>query len=105
VLSREVGVNDQFQGIPIVIAFDPDTATGAIFRRDLDGKTLSFKRAQSAGKQSLLITDSATNSIWEGLTGTALQGPMKVKKLVPLPMTPSFWFGWVDHYPIPNFSL
>ena len=99
VLSREVIVNDLFQGVPIGVVFDADTTTGAIFRREIDGKTLSFKLGQPTDKKALITTDSATNSSWEGLTGTALQGPLTGKKLEPLPMTPSFWFGWVDHYP------
>ncbi|MBI2358992.1 MAG: DUF3179 domain-containing protein, partial [Deltaproteobacteria bacterium] len=50
-------------------------------------------------KKGLFLTDDATSSIWEGLTGIAIQGPFKSKRLEPLPVTPSFWFGWVDHYP------
>ena len=98
VLSRQPVVNDTFQGVPIVVVFNAETTTGVIFKRNLEGKILSFKQALSSGKKGLLA-DDATNSLWDGLTGTALQGPLKGKKLESLPMTPSFWFGWVDHYP------
>jgi len=98
-LSRELVVNDSFQGAPLLVVFDPESATGAIFRRKTEGKTPSFKRAHPANKKGLFLTDDATSSIWEGLTGIAIQGPLKGRKLEPLPTTPSFWFGWVDHYP------
>ncbi|MBI2210145.1 MAG: hypothetical protein HYV05_02185 [Deltaproteobacteria bacterium] len=29
----------------------------------------------------------------------AIQGPLQGRRLESLPTTPSFWFGWVDHYP------
>jgi hypothetical protein len=99
VLSRQPVINDTFQAAPLLIVFDTESTTGAIFNRNLDGKTLSFKQIQKSGTKAVLLTDDATGSIWDGLTGTASQGPLKDKKLEGIPMTPSFWFGWVDHYP------
>ena len=99
VLSREVIVNDTFERVPLVVVFDADSTTGAIFKRSSGGKTFSFKRGQPTDKKTLFIIDDATNSLWDGLTGTALQGLLKGRKLEPVPMTPSFWFGWIDHYP------
>ncbi len=98
-LSRELVVNDSFQGAPLLVVFDLESATGAIFRRKAEGKTPSFKRVHPANKKGLFLTDDATSSIWEGLTGIAIQGPLQGRRLEPLPTTPSFWFGWVDHYP------
>ena len=99
VLSRQPVVNDTFQGVPVVVVFDAAPTTGVIFKRSLDGRNLNFKQVQGPHKNRLFLSDDATGSLWEGLMGTALQGSFKGKKLEPLPMTPSFWFGWVDHYP------
>ena len=99
VLSRQPVVNDTFQGVPLLVVFDSESATGVIFKRKMEGKTLSFKQTQRSDKKGLFLADDATSSLWEGLTGRAVQGPFKSKRLEPLPMTPSFWFGWVDHYP------
>jgi hypothetical protein len=99
VLSRHRVINDSFQGVPLLVVFDADSTTGVIFRRSLDGKNLSFTEAQSADKNGLFVVDDASRSRWDGLSGRAVQGPLKGKKLEPVPMTPSFWFGWVDHYP------
>ncbi len=92
-LSREPVVNDNFQGLALLVAFDADTATGVIFRRKVEGKTLSFNKAKQPNKKELLLIDDATGSLWDGLTGKVLQGALKDKRLEPLPMTPSFWFG------------
>jgi hypothetical protein len=99
VLSRQPVVNDTFQTVPLLVAFDAESATGVIFKRILDGKNLSFRQAALSEKKGLFLVDEATKSVWDGLGGKAIQGALKGKKLEPVPMTPSFWFGWVDHYP------
>jgi hypothetical protein len=99
VLSRQPVVNDTFQAVPLLVVFDVEAATGVIFRRSLGGKHPSFEQATGSGKKGLFLVDDATKSRWDGLSGRALQGSFKGKKLEPVPMTPSFWFGWVDHYP------
>lgn len=99
VLSQQPVVNDTFQGVPLLVIFDSESTTGAIFKRKMQGKTLSFKQAQRSDRKDLFLAEDVTSSLWEGLTGIAVDGPFKGKKLEPLPMTPSFWFGWVDHYP------
>lgn len=70
-----------------------------IFTRKLDGKTLSFKKAQLKNGKGPFLVDDESGSIWRGLTGQAVQGSLKGSRLEALPITPSFWFGWVDHYP------
>ena len=99
VLSRQSVVNDTFQAVPLLVVFDSESTTGMIFRRKLDGKTLSFKKTQLQGEKGLFLVDDETSSVWEGLRGRVVQGSLKGKKLEPLPATPSFWFGWADHYP------
>jgi hypothetical protein len=99
VLSRQPVINDTFQGVSLLVVFDAESTTGVIFNRNLDGQTLSFKQSQKSESKAVVLTDDATGSVWDGLTGSSSQGRFKGKKLEALPMTPSFWFGWVDHYP------
>lgn len=99
-LSRRPVANDAFNGVPLLIVFDEESATGAIFKRRLGEKTLAFKKAEGPDKKrDLFLVDEQTGSLWQGLTGRAVRGRLKGRSLEPLPMTPSFWFGWVDHYP------
>ena len=99
VLSRQPVINDTFQTSPLLVVFDTESTTGVIFNRNVDGKTLSFKQVKKSDSKTLILADDATGSVWDGLTGTSLQGSYKGKKLEAITMTPSFWFGWVDHYP------
>jgi hypothetical protein len=99
VLSRQPVVNDLFQAVPLLVAFEEESATAMAFTRRVNGHILSFKRTHVTEKKGLFLTDDATGSDWDGLTGRAVRGRLKGQKLEPLPVTPSFWFGWVDHYP------
>ena len=98
-LSRQPVINDRFQEVNLLVVFDAASATGVISKRTLEGKELVFKQTIIPDKKGLFLVDNATKSVREGLLGKAIQGSLKGKKLEPVPMTPSFWFGWVDHYP------
>jgi len=99
VLSRQSVVNDAFEKVPLLIVFDEETTTGMIFRRKLGGKTLAFKKTSISADKGFFLVDDVSQSVWQAFTGTAIEGPTRGKKLEALPITPSFWFGWVDHYP------
>ena len=98
-LSRQPVVNDVFQTVPLLVAFEEESVSAMAFTRRANGHILSFKRTQVTEKKGLFLTDDATGSDWDGLTGRAVRGRLKGQKLEPLPATPSFWFGWVDNYP------
>ncbi len=98
-LSRQPVVNDVFQTVPLLVAFEQESATVMAFTRRANGHILSFKRTQVTEKKGLFLTDDATGSYWDGLTGRAVRGRLMGQKLEPLPVTSSFWFGWVDNYP------
>jgi len=97
-LSELGVVNDEPAGVPVVVIFDKESATGVVFRRDLDGRLLSFRKPRVGGA-AVLVVDNETGSVWDGLTGRAVKGELKGRQLKAVPVTPSFWFGWVDHYP------
>ncbi|MCH7570101.1 MAG: DUF3179 domain-containing protein, partial [Deltaproteobacteria bacterium] len=91
--------NDEFEGVSLLVIFDEESTTGRVFKRKVKGQTLSFKKAEETGQKGFFVVDDFTGSVWNGLTGIAVQGRLKGEKLKALPLTRSFWFGWVDHYP------
>jgi hypothetical protein len=93
-LARDRVVNDQVGGTPLVIVFDGGSESGAVYRSDPGGTLLKF----SPAKGVLQMTE-AGGSVWDGLTGAALSGPLAGQVLEPVPITYSFWFGWADFYP------
>lgn len=95
VLDRELVVNDLLTKIPIVVVFDPESGAGAVWERTLDdGIILSF-----TGHQGELIRDLETGTIWNGLTGQALEGTLAGERLSTVSNTQVFWFAWFDFYP------
>ena len=94
-LARDRVVNDEVGGVPLVVVFDPVSYSGAVYRRDRGGTLLTF----TAGSTGLSLRDDQTGSEWDGLSGKAMTGIDAGMELEQLPITYSFWFGWVDVYP------
>ena len=99
VLNDSPIVNDTFRGDPVLVVFDADSGGGAVFNRDLDGDILTFDLREGSSEESLLIVDRETETVWEALTGEAIEGPLIGSILEQVPTTLSFWFGWKDFYP------
>jgi hypothetical protein len=98
-LSGEPVVNDEVNGQPLVVVFDPDSATGAVFSREVEGRELHFRLAVSGGLADARLVDDETGTTWSAFTGMGLDGPLAGVRLGRLRSTSSFWFGWKDWYP------
>jgi hypothetical protein len=93
-LSQVNVVEDTLAGEPILVVFDEGSASGVVYSRDLDGRTLSFEH-----EGELRLRDLETGSRWDGLRGEAVEGELTGSALEIVPFTSSFWFGWKDFYP------
>jgi hypothetical protein len=94
-LARDRVVNDTVGGVPLVVVFDGLSFSGAVYRRDPGGNVLTFE----AGPDAFSMLDEQTGSTWDGLSGKATSGADAGTELEQVPITYSFWFGWVDFYP------
>ena len=71
-----------------------------MYSRDLDGKTYTFGVSGKLWRDALLMYDHQTRSLWSHITGEAIQGPLKGKRLKPLVCTPQItWGTWRLNYP------
>jgi hypothetical protein len=107
-LLRERGVvEDQIGGQPVVIFFQPGTASAldraaivegrdagaaAVYRPVVDGRWLRFRR-QDGG-----FVDIQTQSRWT-LLGRAVAGPLAGTALEPVVSGVHFWFAWAAFKP------
>ncbi len=98
-ISRDTVINDSFSGNEVLVAFDPLSETGALFKREVDGRTLTFSALPDAEPGILLIQDQETGSVWQALTGRAIEGELAGNALERLPSHYSFWFAWSDFHP------
>jgi hypothetical protein len=65
-----------------------------VHSRRLTGQELIFERYEET-----FIRDEQTGSIWDGIEGRAVNGPLIGQQLDRVRSTGSFWFGWKDFYP------
>lgn len=102
-LDRAGVLNDRFEGRDLVVTYCKEARSGAVFERRVEGKSLTFAPDAGASPGGAaacrFMRDKETGSLWQRLTGSAVRGPMAGKRLVQVPSTQSFWFGWKDYYP------
>ena len=93
VLNDEPVVNHEVGGEPILVVFNAETGTGVVYKREADGQVLTFSQVEGT-----TIMDVETGTVWNGLTGEALEGSLVGNTLTRVKSTSSFWFGWKDWY-------
>jgi hypothetical protein len=86
-------INDQLADLPVAIFFDPESLTAQVFERRVDGEEIRFRAVDER------IVDLTHGSLWDGLKGKALNGPVEGKGLVALPGIVSGLVPWVTFYP------
>ena len=96
-LDQDPVVNDTIAGRDLVVVFQSRSGTAVAFDRRVHGRTLTFDFVDSAGG-NVQLRDSETGSLWSGLSGTAVDGPLAGAELTQLPAFYSFWFAWSDFY-------
>ena len=72
--------------------------SGAAFERRLNGRNLTFEAAPGRFGVALM-RDQETGSLWQVLTGQAIEGELFGERLERLPSHYSFWFAWSDFHP------
>ena len=70
-----------------------------MYARTVNGKVLTFGVSGKLVRNSLLMYDHETQSLWSHLTGSAIQGPLSGAQLTVLPATETTWEAWKRAYP------
>ncbi|MBK9748962.1 MAG: DUF3179 domain-containing protein [Chloroflexi bacterium] len=107
-LAEAIVINDTISGRAVVAFWQPgatsaldqssidasrDVGMAALYRRELDGQTLTFS-ADAAGA----IRDDQTGSTWN-VFGTAVEGTLSGSQLRQELAFPHFWFAWAAFRP------
>ena len=90
-------VNDVVNGVPLLVTFDDDSATGVVFSPTVGGNRLSFRELRALG--GFLMEDLETGTVWDSLTGVAREGPLAGAKLEQVASHYEFCFAWKDYHP------
>lgn len=65
-----------------------------VFVAEIDGRKLKFSIADNGE-----LRDEGTGSIWDTISGAAIQGKVKGTRMEELPMSRVYWFAWSSFYP------
>lgn len=102
-LEKEAPINDEIEGDPVVVLFDPDvrsaldtgtiaegrkTGGGGVFESTVDGEVLTF----AAGGEPGTFRDEQTGSTWN-VGGKATSGELEGTQLTQIPSDDQFWFA------------
>ena len=75
VLNNEPVVNDSVGDTPVLVVFEKDSATAVVHSRIVNGQTLTF----TGGDSPLTLVDAETGSVWDGISGMAIDGRADVR--------------------------
>jgi hypothetical protein len=87
VLLKADPVNDALGEIPVLVTIDPALDAVLGFRRETDGRALTFSRENGR------LRDEETGSVWT-FGGEAVSGPLQGTRLERLVLQPAYWFAW-----------
>jgi hypothetical protein len=65
-----------------------------VYDRELDGRTLSFGVSGKLYRNSLVMVDRQTGSLWSHVLGASIAGPLRGERLRMLPSSFASWRAW-----------
>lgn len=92
-LMKTPVINDQFASQLLVVVFDSESKTALTFSRQLGERVLHFAENDQG------MVDRETGSIWNRLTGKAIDGPLEGKYLRPVASIVGYTKAWVTFHP------
>ncbi len=92
-------VNDEFDGVPVLVSYCPLCRSGVVYDRRLGDVTLSFSNTSALYESDLVMVDRETGSYWWQVPGRAIVGPLSGEALQVLASVTTTWGDWIDRYP------
>ena len=92
-------VNDEIGGIPVAVTYCPLCNTAAVFDRRVQGTVLRFGVSGLLRKSDLVMWDSATQSLWQQITGEGIVGRFAGTQLEFLPSALVRWEDFRTEHP------
>ncbi len=74
-------VNDEFEGVPLVVTFCPLCYSALVFERKIEGDTYEFGVSGMLRHSDLVMFDRQTHSLFQQLNGEGIVGVMAGQKL------------------------
>lgn len=98
-LDRYEVVNDVAAGRSHVVARCALTQITAIYDRRVDGRDLTFENSGALWRDTLVLRDTETGTLWSAATGAALHGALAGRRLTPIPAVYTTARAWSRAFP------
>ncbi len=98
-LDRFEVINDSVPGLAFVVARCGLTGITAAYDRSVAGRVLEFVNSGALWRDTLVLKDRATGTLWSSATGAALAGPLAGKRLTPVPALLARASDWQRAHP------
>ncbi len=92
-------VNDELDGVPVLITYCPLCGSGIVYERRVAGEVLSFGNTSALYESDLVMVDRNTGSYWWQVAGKAIVGTLTGTALEPLPSVVATWSDWMSLHP------
>ncbi|HVT57300.1 MAG TPA: DUF3179 domain-containing protein [Thermoanaerobaculia bacterium] len=94
-------VNDVVGGMPVSLTYCALCGSGVLYRTTVSGTTYSFGTSGLLYESNKLMYDRQTESLWNQLTGEAVNGPLASRRLEleRLPVVVTSWKSWLAENP------
>jgi hypothetical protein len=92
-------VNDQADGLSYVVARCALAQITAIYDRRVGGRTLTFFNSGALWRDTLVLQDRETGTLWTAATGRALAGPLVGEQLRSVPARVATREAWQAAFP------
>ncbi|MDZ7720507.1 MAG: DUF3179 domain-containing protein [Balneolaceae bacterium] len=92
-------VNDNFEGVPVLVTFCPLCYSAIVFDRRIDGETHEFGVSGFLRHSDMIMFDRKTESLWQQFTGEAVVGEYTGKELKILPSQIISYQQFKEAYP------
>jgi hypothetical protein len=99
ILVWHEAVNDSIKEIPVLVSYCPLCGSTMVFRRDINGQTLTFGISGLLYQSDVLFYDHQTESLWSQLEMKAVTGKMIGTKLEIFPSVLATWKEWKKEHP------
>ncbi len=92
-------VNDGPPGAEYVVTRCPLAQIAAVYDRHVAGRTLTFVNSGALWRDTLVIEDRETGTLWTVATGQAIYGPLAGERLTPIPAILATSRAWSEACP------
>jgi hypothetical protein len=92
-------VNDEAGGVEFVVTRCALTDIAAVYDRQVAGRTLTFINSGALWRDTLVLRDRETGTLWTVATGEALFGPLAGERLRAIPAVFAPSGAWSKAYP------